>query len=73
MTGVWRLAQDRELAKASASLQAAVWQKLLGRIQPWLAQSLPGAVLKDLNRLTGAAYLQAVQADLMTLLAPKAR
>ena len=73
MTGVWRLARDRELAKASASLQAAEWQKLVGQIQPWLAQSDPGAVLKDLNRLTGAAYLQAAQGELMRLLGPKAR
>jgi hypothetical protein len=47
MTAVWRLAQDRELAEASASLQAAEWQKLMGRIQPWLAQTEPGAVVQE--------------------------
>jgi hypothetical protein len=72
MTAVWRLAQDRELAEASASLQAAEWQKLMGQIQPWLAQSDPGAVVKDLKRLTGAAGLQAAQAELTTFLTSEA-
>ena len=72
MTAVWRLAQDRELAEASASLQAAEWQKLMGRIQPWLAQSGPGAVVKDLKRRTGASYLQAAQEESMKFLASKA-
>ena len=71
MTAVWRLAQDRELLAASASLQAAEWQKLMGRIQPWLAQSDPGVVGTDLKRLTGAAGLQAMQEELMRFLAPQ--
>jgi type IV secretory pathway TrbF-like protein len=72
MTAVWRLAQHLELAAASAGLQAAEWQKLMGRIQPWVAQSDPGAVAKDLKRLTGTASLQATQQELMRFLTPKA-
>ncbi len=73
MTDVWRLAQDPELAKTSASLQAAEWRKLMDRVEPWLAQGDAGTPPKDLNRLTGAAYLRAVQGELLQLFTPKAR
>ncbi len=67
MTGVWRLAQDRELTNASPALQAAEWQKAMGRAQPWLAQSGAVAGPKELKRLSGAAYLKAVQEELLRL------
>jgi hypothetical protein len=71
MTAAWRLAQDGELAAASASLQAVEWQKLMARIEPWLAQSDTGAVVKALKRLSGVVGLQAAEAELMLFLTPK--
>ncbi len=71
MTGAWRLARDRELAKASPALQAAEWQKLMDQVQPWLAQSRAGAGPTHLKRLSGAAYLHALQGDLLWLLNSK--
>jgi DNA-binding transcriptional regulator PaaX len=67
MAAIWRLAQNRELAQTSVELQAAEWHKLMGRLGPWLAQSNPGMVPKDLSRLTGATYLQALQTELIRL------
>jgi hypothetical protein len=68
LTGIWSLLQNQELSKASPALQAAEWQKQLSRTQPLVAESDPGAVLKDLHRLAGANYLQAVQNDLLRYL-----
>lgn len=68
MTGIWGLLQNQELSKASPALQAAEWQKEMSHLQPLMAESKPGAVMKDLHRLTGANYLQAVQEDLMRCL-----
>jgi hypothetical protein len=73
MTCIWRLVQNPQLAKASPALQAAEWQKVIGQVQPLLAQSYPTVILKDLNRLTGTAYLQAVQREVLRLLSPQAR
>jgi hypothetical protein len=73
MTCIWRLVQNPQLAKASPTLQAAEWQKVMGQVQPLLAQNDPSVVLKDLNRLTGTAYLQAVQQEVLRLFSPQAR
>jgi hypothetical protein len=73
MTGIRRLVQNPQLAKASPALQAAEWQKVMGQVQPLLAQSDPSVILKDLNRLTGTAYLQAVQQEVLRLFSPEAR
>jgi hypothetical protein len=54
-------------------LQAAEWQKVMGQVQPLLAQNDPSVVLKDLNRLTGTDYLQAVQQEVLRLFSPQAR
>lgn len=68
MTGIWGLLQNQELSKASPALQAAEWQKQMSRLQPLMAESHPGAVLKDLHRLTGASYLEAIQEGLLRCL-----
>jgi hypothetical protein len=68
MTGIWELLQNQKLSQASPALQAAEWQKEMRRLQPLLAESKPGAAMKDWHRLTGASYLQAVQEDLMRCL-----
>jgi hypothetical protein len=73
MTCIWRLVQNPQLANASPALQAAEWQKVMGQVQPLLAQSDPTVILKDLNRLTGTAYLQAVQQEVLRLFSSQAR
>ncbi len=71
MTLIWWLAQNQKLARASAGLQAAEWQRVMGQIQPWLAQSNLDVVLKDTSRLAGTDYLRAVQGELLRLFSPK--
>ena len=68
MIGIWGLLQNQELSMASPALQAAEWQKQMSRLRPLLAESHPGAVLKDLQRHTGISYLGAVQEDLLRCL-----
>ena len=65
MTGIWGLLQNHALAKASPALQAVEWQKRMSQMQPLIAESDPGAFIKDLHRLNGADYLQAIQEDLL--------
>jgi DNA-binding transcriptional regulator PaaX len=72
MTGIWDLLQNQKLSKASPTLQAAEWQKLMKRVQPLLAESKPAAVIKDMHRLTGADYLEAIHEDLIQYLTTQA-
>lgn len=69
MAAILRLAQNEQLAKASAGLKAAEWQKVMRQIQPWLAQSDLGVAFKDVSRLTGIDYLRATQHELLRFIA----
>lgn len=62
--GIWRLLQSPELSQASPALQAAEWQTEMARLQPLLAESDPDPSARNLHRLTGSQYLEAVREKL---------